>query len=129
MSDIETEVTRVLNNPDHVILSDTLKDLLGNDETDQNFDNISVSVQSADFNVTGDLLVLEIFETSAEISLSVPIFKALSSIFNLKGEAVEGSFQNFEHTVKGKMRSIAVETRMPENSSNVNLRFYLKFPK
>ena len=91
--------------------------------------NFVVNIQSADFNVSGNLLTLEIFKTSAEIFIVVPMFKALDSVFNLNGKEVEISFQNFEYTIKGTMQSIAIETKTRENSSNVNLLFYLKFPE
>ncbi len=129
MSKLETEVTRVLQNPDHVILSEALKDALGTEEEDTNFENLVVKVQNSEFSVSGKLINFEVFDSSAEVSFSVPIFKALSSVFNLRGDDVEISFHNFSETLKGKVKSVAVNTKDQENPLTVNLRFYLKFPK
>ena len=119
---VETEVTRVLSNPDHVILSDALKSRLGEDpDKTQNSYNVLAVIKSLKFNTEADLLSLDINKTRSIIVLSIPSFKIMDAAFSLKQESVEIEFENCESKIAGTVTSVLVEKETERNIGNFNL--------
>ncbi len=118
----ESEVTRVLSNPDHVILSDTLKGILGEDtETPQNSRGVWVKLRSATFSGEGDLMNLDMDSLRSIVTISLPQFKILTAAFSLKQNEVEIEFEHYDYKISGKVNSVKVEKNLEENNGNFNL--------
>ncbi len=119
---VESEVTRVLSNPDHVILSDALKNRLNEDEeTSTNSRAVSVKVKSPNFNIEADLVSLDINAIRSIVTLTVPSFKVVDSAFSLKEEAVEVKFDNSSFKIDGTVTSVLIEKELERNIGNFNL--------
>ncbi|MBN86816.1 MAG: hypothetical protein CL885_04765 [Dehalococcoidia bacterium] len=118
----ESEVTRVLSNPDHVILSDALKNRLGDEvETSTNSRDILVTITSSNFSIDAELYSLDINEIRNVVTIAVPSFKAIDAAFSLKQEPIEINFENSDFKIEGKVTSVLIEKELERNTGNFNL--------
>ena len=118
----ESEVTRVLSNPDHVILSEALKGRLGEGvENTPNSSAIWVKLKSSIFNEEGSLVSLNIDNMRGIITVSIPHFKVLNAAFSLKQNEIHVEFENYEHKIDGTVTTVQVEKNLEENNGNFNL--------
>jgi len=118
----ESEVTRVLSNPDHVILSDALKGRLGEDiENTPNSNTIWAKLESSSFSEEGSLVSLDIDSIRSIVVVSIPHFKVLNAAFSLKQSEIHIEFENYEHKIDGTVTTVQVEKNLEENNGNFNL--------
>ena len=106
---MDKELSRVLSNPENVIMSDSLKDILDLDsEPEREIDSETCTIEFKDNIITGQVRKLSWSEPDSYLKINFACDQSIFKEFlSMKGEKISVSVFNF--TYSGKLSKLSLE--------------------
>lgn len=123
------ELSRVLENPDHVILSDSLKEILGDDTRGDNVENkfSGEVLQGENSLIIGDILSIKKEPTQAEITLKTSRKSALNLAFKNGLDDLTFKVKDSDYSLVGNILKTNIVSLI--DSSKVELSFFMRITR